>query len=433
MTFVDGMALKQALIRDAGGLAAINLEVLPECYGCGRTHTYVIGARDLSLMIGANKEARARLIEQKQLVASKLQAMQRGRRGRLVARARKAAVLAYKKLIFYAACTVQRMYRGWLDRRRYEVEQSLLLIKNAHPMLVGMALQHKFGERRVFWYKRSAEIDMLNRDYKLLVRRTGYQPPLHKVEWNINEIARRIFELQCAYATIIQKHFRGVVGRNFIRMYRREVARIKAMQAAAGLLVQRNYRGWSSRMAAEEKRVAGVKQSLMKSYLKGRRDKKAAVVLKEKKQLLAARYKQVRKEELSARVTGKVAFGASDGHKMRAYMESPYGDNRLDRMSAMFISDQRRDARQHLVDIEQGRTRGRFLEEKKRTHPSYQNYYVKEMVERSRAAFKEIESKSRWEIVQNAKLGTTSRRTSFLVLCNTEEMLAAKQAAQGNR
>ena len=131
VSFVDGLALKQALIRDdsAGEGSYLDMEVLPGCFGCGRTHTYVIGARDLSLLIGANAEARERLMSQKRLVASKIQAMHRGRIGRLSARARKAAILAYKKLIFYACTIVQRRYRGYLDRLRFIVEKSLLLIK----------------------------------------------------------------------------------------------------------------------------------------------------------------------------------------------------------------------------------------------------------------------------------------------------------------
>ena len=284
--------------------------------------------------------------------------------------------------------------------------------------MVTMALVHKFGEKRVFWYKRSAEVDMLFRDYKLLVRRTGYEPPMHKVEFNINEIARRVFKLQCGYATVIQKHFRGVLGRNFIRQYRREHARIIAMQSATVYMVQRAYRGWSGRLRASATRLGGVKQRLMDTYLRERRTKKAAHVMREKKQVLAARSRHVRREELSARATGKVAFGAANKHKLKAYMESPYGDDRLDRMTAIFAVDCRREARQKVVDLERGRTRGLFLEEKKRKDRSYQNYFAKEIVDRSRAAFDEMESRSRWDLVQHAKMGVTSRTTSFLAVSN---------------
>jgi hypothetical protein len=139
VSFIDALAVKQALVRDAGALeTCLDLEMLPGCCGCGRTHTFVVGALDLSLLIGANKEARARLVRLKNEVASRLQAVYRGRKGRMLARARKSAVLAYKRLVFYACAGIQRVYRGYLDRRRHVVERSLLLIKVRPPLRAGL-------------------------------------------------------------------------------------------------------------------------------------------------------------------------------------------------------------------------------------------------------------------------------------------------------
>ena len=111
-------------------------------------------------------------------------------------------------------------------------------------------------------------------DYRLLVRRTGNQPPLHKVEWNIHEIARRIYAMQCARATIIQRRMRGIIGRSFIRDYRRERSRLYAIHTAAALKVQRAYRAWEGRKAGRAQKLGVLRQRLLDEYLDSRRTKR---------------------------------------------------------------------------------------------------------------------------------------------------------------
>ena len=162
-------------------------------------------------------------------------------------------------------------------------------------------------------------------DYKLLCARLGNEPAVHALEWNVGEIARRIYKLQCAFATRIQKIFRGLLGRNFIRLYRRERARLWRIQAAGTFMIQRTYRGWVFRMRFRRHREKRAKSKLMQMYLSERKDQKVAARKREQRRVLMQRYKKQRKEEVSARFTGKSPFGAANGRKMKAFSLTEYG------------------------------------------------------------------------------------------------------------
>ena len=162
-------------------------------------------------------------------------------------------------------------------------------------------------------------------DYKLLCARLGNEPAVHALEWNLGEIARRIYKLQCAFATRIQKIFRGLLGRNFIRLYRRERARLWRIQAAGTFMIQRTYRGWVFRMRFRRHREKRAKSKLMQMYLSERKDQKVAARKREQRRVLMQRYKKQRKEEVSARFTGKSPFGAANGRKMKAFSLTEYG------------------------------------------------------------------------------------------------------------
>lgn len=80
------------------------------------------------------------------------------------------------------------MLRGRLGRRVFETETHLLMIKKANRLLMQHALKRYPDRIRVFWYKNSAEEEQLYSDYRILVQRTGFQPPRMVVEKNIREI-----------------------------------------------------------------------------------------------------------------------------------------------------------------------------------------------------------------------------------------------------
>lgn len=53
--------------------------------------------------------------------------------------------------------------------------------------------------------------------------RTGFDPPRIEVEENLHEIARRIRLKEAYYARLIQKRFRGMQARRFLRVFLKEV------------------------------------------------------------------------------------------------------------------------------------------------------------------------------------------------------------------
>ena len=189
------------------------MEVLPECKGCGRTYAYHVGAMDLSHLIAANAKERARRKRMERMAATMLQKRIRGIRDRKLGATRAKARLLYLRLLNRAAILIQSQYRGHLDRRTGITKLSLQLISKAHTRLHREALRNRFGARKVFWFKRKAELKLLFQDYRVLVQRLGNKPDRLTMEWNCQEIARRIFQMQTVYAIKIQRLARGIFGR----------------------------------------------------------------------------------------------------------------------------------------------------------------------------------------------------------------------------
>lgn len=372
VVFVNAMMLRDALIADAdpgANRAHLKLEALPECSGCARTYAYHVGAKDLSALIAANKRALARKRARELAASIVLQRRQRGVFGREEYARRSAAKHLFRRLLNRGAVIIQAQYRGRLGRREAVTELSLQLIKGAHSKLLKMSLVNRFGVRKVFWFKAKAELLLLFRDYKLLSRRLGNEPAVHAIEWNCAEIARRIYKLQCAFATRIQKVYRGVLGRNFIRKYRRERARLWRIQAAGTFLIQRAYRGWWFRMEFRRARQAVFKAKIMRAYMSESNAKKAAARKAEQRRQLVQRYKRERHEERSARFTGKSPFGALGGRKMEAFRRTEYGDDKVRTLASRWAREAQDDLRkekQHATDkfkrIEYVRNKGHDFE-----------------------------------------------------------------------
>ena len=201
-------SLKNSLLGDyipsSDKVGLKDLETLPRCPGCGRTHTFVVGAHDFTSLINADQAAFRRVKRLKMKMAIKVQTCFRMKLARREMKIRVKAKEDFENLLFNSATRVQTRYRGLLDRRKAKVQASLKLIMEADPKLMREAFIHRFGGMKVFWYKTRAEQELLYKDYRTLVRRTGNNPPLEKVEANIHEIARRIFTQQCIRATKIQ-------------------------------------------------------------------------------------------------------------------------------------------------------------------------------------------------------------------------------------
>lgn len=405
ITFINSEMLQKALIADVGGeTGGLLLEALPECSGCSRTYAYHIGAKDLSSLIAANKRALARKRARELAASILLQRRMRGVFARQEYARRQAAKHLFKRLLNRGATIIQTQYRGRLGRREGVAEASLAWIKNAHQKLLKLSLVNRFGLRKVFWFKSKSELKLLFLDYKLLCQRLGNEPPVWSLEWNVGEVARRIYKLQCAYATRIQKIFRGLLGRNFIRLYRRERARLWRIQAAGTFIIQRTYRGWWWRMEWRRHREKVAKDKYMSLYLKDRKIKKDKVNKKEQKRILMQRYKKQRKQEVIAKFTGKSPFGAHDGKKMKAFALTPYGDNKVDVLTSQWTRQQKQEKLNNKKLVSDKFARIEYVRGKSKKFQPFETYYKPETKQRREEFMAKIESlKSRFSVIGPGK------------------------------
>ncbi len=405
VTFINAEALEKALLADIEGNAGtLDLEALPECPGCNRTYAYHVGAKDLSALIAANKRELAKRRARELAAALIFQRRSRGIFGRQEYQRRLGARALFRRLLNRGAVIIQSQYRGRLGRREGVTELALQLIDGAHRKLLKMSLVNRFGLRRVFWFKSKSELKLLFKDYKLLSVRLGNDPAVHQIEWNCAEIARRIFKLQCAFATRIQKVFRGLLGRNFIRLYRRERARLWRIQAAGTFMIQRTYRGWWFRMRARRCREKAAKGDIMKAYLKERNQKKEAARKREQRRVLLQRYKKQRGEEVAARYTGKSPFGAEGGRKMLAFSKTPYGDDRVDKLTRKWTRGEEQAVRDRKQLVTDKFKRIEFVRQKGRDFKPFEQYFAPETKKRREEFMARIESlKARFSVIGPGK------------------------------
>lgn len=71
------------------------------------------------------------------------------------------AKLAEKRLLHRAASRVNAYARGRLGRRRAKTEKHLRIIRQAHPVLIQMALRETSTRKKLFWYTRREELQMV--------------------------------------------------------------------------------------------------------------------------------------------------------------------------------------------------------------------------------------------------------------------------------
>ncbi len=251
--------------RELDLVYGLRLEALPRCPGCRRTHAWRVGALDLTSLIHGNARERRRRRWMQIFAAVRLQRLVRARQARRRVGEMRRAHLERLAFLFLCASRVQAVVRGRLERRAAEVERSLAVIRDAHPILMAEALRPWKGVS-VFWYKRPEELRLLYRDYRLLVQRTGNEPPLYRVEKNINTVAARVSLLMAQRAVRIQKRVRGMIGRKFIRQYRVERAFQTCRAQASALLLQRAVRSWTARRVRRVLHLRRLSERLGRQY-----------------------------------------------------------------------------------------------------------------------------------------------------------------------
>ena len=138
--------------------------------------------------------------------------------------------------------------RGRLARRRAVIERLLRTIKNAHVLLVSHAIKYQPGRKKVFWYDRPEQLDLLYLDYVELINRTGSIPPRSEVEENIKEIEKRIQIRKHYLVTQAQKMFRAWMTRRIVAFFRVEMYYLMQWKLNCVFKIQRIYRGYKAKI-----------------------------------------------------------------------------------------------------------------------------------------------------------------------------------------
>jgi hypothetical protein len=363
----------------------IEPEPLPPCPGCLKTNTFRIGAEDLTTLLASNKEELARRKRVKKRMIVKIQKFYRAYLARCYGRAARHAILIARMLKARSCAAIQAMARARAGRKRRIVEEALLVIKNAHVILLNRAknIVPPGSRMKIFWYKTKNETDVLFKDYYTLVDRTGYNPPLFIVEANILEIAKRILIREAELCTNVQKRWRGIVVRRYLNVYRKECTRVREICAACVFRVQRVFRGWWGRKVAMVLKAKRKDASLIDSYQRERFKAQAAEASSKEANLLKIHYIKERQEEKTARYTGLVnPKNDIKGRKMKAFEDSSYGTSHVTTMLTNYMENVTESIDRDKEERDIATKRAQWVRAEQRKHPGAKLYFEDEMVAR---------------------------------------------------
>jgi hypothetical protein len=227
-----------------------------------------------------------------------------------------------------------------LARRVLKTERNLKIIKEAHPILLQKALlPTSKSSKKLFWYATKHHEVMLYENYIEFCDRTGFEPPRCVVEDNIAEIAKRIRIRENMLVTRVQKRWRGLLTRRIVILFRQEVYWLRQLHSAKILAIQRIYRRHAARL-----KMAFIKNDIrtsreIRSYKAWRTSRHVSKQVDLAKELMRSAYTKERREEITARFTGRVADGGLNG-KMRTFAASSYSDDRLEKSMQQVLKDE---------------------------------------------------------------------------------------------
>lgn len=378
INMIDNVLLVRAIHdRDFSAIS-----VLPACLGCGTTLDIGLGPEDHTDIIEGKRRAKIEFQKLQKRSAMKMQRAWRGMVGRREARKVKERHEAWLKQIDLAALKFQTQQRARVGRHVARVEKALLRIKNTVRSVLHEALKAKSTDgkkRHIWWYKRKAELELIYRDYREFVERTGRQPPQHVVEANILEIAARIAVIEAKAAVLIQSLFRGVVGRMFVKELIQEMARLRSVRSTATIIVQRWWRSIIAFRALEQLRFERRTFEIKREYLREKKAKMRAIEDEGIRVTAMKHYKKEVRESRVAVVTGKTSYHEYGGRKLLAYHKSAYGgDPTASRMVSAFLArraqDRRREERQTRYKVE----RNRYIDGRIKYKQGFSKFFVRE-------------------------------------------------------
>lgn len=324
------------------GLAAPSVP-LPVCVGCGHAVEFRAGAADLSGLVAEKRAAVAAAAARRVAAATTLAGAWRCYTSRRMLALLRELERRRRERMRWAATALQKLWRGLTSRRTGTTQRYLRRIARAHAETLWAALHgapsaDPLRPKRVFWYKRREEQDLICEDYRLFVARTGNQPPLRVVEDNIIELGRRIDEYETARAILIQKMFRSLAARVFVRMLFEENARLFNARWNGALILQCFWRRTAARARVGGRRALGAKARVMRGYKLERARQLREDATRSAGVAALSMYKQETREARAAVFTGKIAYGAFGGNHVKALRDSAYGGARAGQAIHAFLA-----------------------------------------------------------------------------------------------
>mmetsp|Transcript_1781 Transcript_1781/g.2418 ORF Transcript_1781/g.2418 Transcript_1781/m.2418 type:complete len:598 (-) Transcript_1781:48-1841(-) len=384
LLFVDASMLRSGL--NLRGQIDDNLlpnEALPACHTCGSTAAFMVGAEDLTDVIQASREEIQRRLAITKKAVRKIQQFYRRYLMKRYGRAFLDAGVIQKMLFDRSATAIQALARGRLGRRTYWTEKALSTIKEAHPILMAWAFSKKAGTKKVFWYRTAEELNVLFEDYRVLVERKGYIPPRFIVEENIKEVARRILERQSYLVIRVQKRFRGVSVRKYLKVFKREKMWLREWQCANAFILQKAYRAWVDRKIPRKIRIKNKLKAEKEAYLDVKKEKIRAQEREHLMKRILGYYQQERNEEQTARYMGKLkALPSGKGAgKMMAFAKSAYARPELSNFMQEHYGSIKAEMDKESNKRKEERNRNDFISTKIDKGGSWVPYYGQEMQE----------------------------------------------------
>lgn len=328
MNNIDIAEVRKAIAIDG----ELQEEGLEPCRNCGRADMYVVGHHDFSEEI-AKREEEERIRKMKEQGASIcIQRAYRNYLRRMYATANARAILAEAMRLKKAATLINAAVRGRLARRRAVIERLLKTIKEAHVLLVTHSIKYQPGRKKVFWYDRPEQLDLLYKDYVELINRTGSVPPRSEVEENIKEIENRIQLRKRYLVTQAQKMFRAWITRRIVAFFRVEMSYLMQWKLNCVFKIQRIYRGYRAKIFFYALKVERDREKMDKAYRKYAEKKVRDVKMSKALQLVKSAYIKEAGEEKTVRFTSRIEKASNYGlKKTYAYAASVYANDRLPR------------------------------------------------------------------------------------------------------
>ena len=94
--------------------------------------------------------------------------------------------------------------------------------------------------------------------------------------------------------------------------------------------------------------------------------------------MLMRRYKKEKREEQSARMTGKTVYGAEGGKQMVAFSKSSYADKKLQDQTRSWLRNRRREKLEEVRGMAKRFARHRFIQKKEEQDSIFGGYYKPE-------------------------------------------------------